>query len=252
MSGKIIVLDSYGRADSSNFNINLSPSIDLEGLQYQATLRRLDMSWSYNNISAANGNNTFKYFNGVIDQTITIPDGTFNHKDLISEIHDQMAALGDVTIISGVNVYSLDIVMDENTGYSSLILSNSYEVDFTVANSLRSIFGFNSAVYVISTLAPNKANINAGVNQVLVHLNICAGSSWVNNSSSDVIYSFGVDYDPNDEIHFEPPDSFIAVNSRNKLTNLNLYFTNERNIPLHFNNVPITATIYLQPIMQPL
>lgn len=248
MSNILLTLESFGQSNTSDFTIHYQPPIDLKGLQYKCALQRLDTYYSWYNISQSYQNNTFKYNNGVQDVILTIDDGLYSLPNLITEIQDLMVLEGDYTTVDGENQFDINFELDLSSGYVSLILTNGYSVDFTDRN-IRTIFGFDSQNYNTSTVSPNKADINYGVNQILVHLNIVAGSSYVNNVASDVVFSFTPNHQENEEMHFTPNPIYLNVNTRNKIQNARLYFTDQRLRPLNLQQSPVTATFVLEPIL---
>src|SRR6218665_1961931 len=94
------------------------------------------------------------------------------------------AAAGDGDV--GGEVYPISIQPNNNTLKSVLDIDANYKVDFTTANSIRSVLGFNSQIY--------SAGYNESVNIVNVNsLRVTSdviGSSYSNGTTENVIYSF--------------------------------------------------------------
>lgn len=247
MKNILLTLDSYQQPNTSDFTIRPPRPINLNGLQYTCSLVRMDTYFSWYNISATNGNNTFKYNNGVTDKILTIDDGLYSMESLIDEIHDLMIIQGDYTTVGSVNTFDINFELDLSSGYVSMLISNGFEVDFTNRN-IRTIFGFDSANYATSTVSPNRSDIRYGVNTILVHLNICAGSGYINDGSSDVVFSFSVNQQPNESLHFEPNPVNLPVYTRDEISELRLYLTDQRGRPVYLNQSPMTAQFVLTPI----
>ena len=244
---KAITITSNGQADTADFTIRLNRPIDLQGLKWNISLNQLITYNSWWNISDELGNTTFKYNNGTVDRTLNLEPGNYSFSALVDHIHDKMVALGDYTLVNGDPVFSINFEMDISDGYVSLILTDSYTVDFTNLN-IRNIFGFASQVYNASTVAPNKANIRYGVDFILLHLNIVGGNSIFNGRDSDVIYSFGVNVDSNEVISIEPNNSLsIGVNLFGQIEEMRLYLTDQDNRKINLRGAPLKAVFSLIP-----
>lgn len=249
MSSFYVTLHSEGASKTHDFTIPYQPAIDLGGFQYRVALTQLNTSYSWYNISAKNGNNTFAYNNGVDDKVITIDDGLYSFISLVDEIKDHLVLNGDATLVDGAYVYNIDFTMDLSSGYVSLLLSGGFTVSF-VNRGIRTIFGFNSAVYNTSVSSPNRADINYGVNNILVHLNLVSGSSFVNSVSTDVIYSFSpVDFQPNEVISFTPNPVYLNVNTRTKIPYIRVRFTDQLLREVDLNSAPVVVQLHFEPLL---
>jgi len=243
----LLTIDSSNATNTGDVTISFSPPIDTRGLQYNLGMCRLDMSYSWYNITSLN--NTFKYNNGSADRTLTISPGCYSFQNLVSEIHDLMILEGDVTVVSSVNTFDINLSLDLSNGYTSLILTNSYTVDFT-GLGIRSIFGFNSAVYNTSTVSPNKSDITNRISTVLVHCDLTAGHSYKNSNSNDVIYSFKVNAQENETFSIEPSYvRFLPINTRSSVNSLRVYMTDQSGNVLNLQGYPFTCELMLEPIL---
>src|SRR5437016_5755402 len=103
MSNLSIILNSAGQSNTADFTTYFPQPIELRGLQYQISLSRLDLSYSWYNITAQLQNNIFKYYNGTTNRVLTLDDGCYSFTSLVQEIQDLMVLLGDYTVVSGNN-----------------------------------------------------------------------------------------------------------------------------------------------------
>lgn len=246
MSQKLI-LTSQGQSNTSDYTINYPHNINLNGIQHEVALTRIDTYFSYYNVSAALGNNTFQYYNGVDDVVLTIDDGNYSLESLIDEIHDLMVAEGDYTTVDGENIFDVNFSLDLSSGYVTMALTNGFEVDFTGRN-IRTIFGFNSADYTTTSVSESVADINYGVTKVLVHCSLCSGSSWNNGNPSDVIYSFSVNQQPNEELIIEPNPIYVNVNTKSPISNIRMYLTDQLGRALNFHGSPVSYELHITPV----
>ena len=97
------------------------------------------------------------------------------------------AAAGDGEV--GGEIYPISIQPNNNTLKSVLDIDANYKVDFTTANSIRSVLGFNSQIYSAGyNESENIVNI-MNVNSLRVTSDVI-GSSYSNGTTENVIYSF--------------------------------------------------------------
>src|SRR3981189_2759043 len=94
--------------NTSQFYTNLDRSINfLPDIDYEIALRRFE---SYNSIyNITTSINQFKYFNGTVNRTITIPPGAYEIAAINNEIQRQMVLLGDYTLGATGNTFSINI-----------------------------------------------------------------------------------------------------------------------------------------------
>jgi hypothetical protein len=249
MSNKRITLDSTvaNATETANFAVRFSIPISLEGLKWNIALCKLTTYYSWYNISAAIGNNTFVYNNGSVDRTLTLEDGTYMFEELVSQIQDLMVALGDYTVVSGQNVFDINFSLDPSDGFVTVLLTNGYSIDFTDLD-IRTIFGADSAIYNTSVTFPNPADIRNGVDTILVHLDTISGNSYLNGNSSDVVYSFSPFVDANGIIDIEPSGPYVGVSCNNQIEQMRVYLTDQNNNPISLNGSPLTCVFILESI----
>jgi len=250
MSNFSVLITTDGEPNTGDATKYFNQPIELKGYLYQMGLNKLDLTYSWQNISSSLGNNVFKYNNGVTNKTLTLDSGVYSYIDLVQEIHDLMLLEGDYTLVSGSPAFDIDFTLELSSGYSTIILTNSYTVDFT-GLGIRNIFGFNSAVYNASAESPNKSDINAGVESILVHCDLVRGSSWVNNVPSDVIYSFKVIAQPNETISLEPNmTKVLPINQREIIQSIRCYLTDQNLRVINLQNEGMTLDLVFVPIVQ--
>jgi len=100
--------------------------------------------------------------------------------------------------------YFISVLANISTLKTVLTLSNGYQVDFGLPNSMRHDLGFNSAVYTTNYQeSENVVNI-MNINSFLVNIDIIIGS-YVNARMQPVIYSFFPNVSPGYKIVEKPP-----------------------------------------------
>jgi len=137
-------------------------------------LLNLETYYSFPNIDSTN--NSFKYSmdNGKNWFTILIPEGSYKICDIDAAIKQQIRTnnhYGDEN-----NKYFISVSANTSTLKTVLTLTNSYQVDFGLPNSMRHVLGFNSAVYTTNYhKSENEVNI-MNINSILVNIDIITGS----------------------------------------------------------------------------
>jgi len=158
-----------------------------KGKQYEMALLNLETYYSFPNIDLIN--NSFKYSpdNGKNWFTIRIPEGSYKIRDIDAAIKQQMRTNNHYDDEN--DKYFVSVLANSSTLKMVLTLSNGYQVDFGLPNSMRHVLGFNSAVYTTNYHeSENVVNI-MNINSILVNIDIIMGS-YVNRRMQPVIYFF--------------------------------------------------------------
>jgi len=238
---RLIILTSKNQTDTGEYTIRFSRPFDLRSLKWNASVGKISTYFSWFNISSSN--NVFKYNNGSIDRTLTLETGCYSFQSLVEHIHDKMTALGDFTLVDGIATFSINFELDLSDGDVSMLLSDSYTVDFTGLN-IRTIFGFNSNEYTTSSVSENKANIRNGVDTVLIHCDLISGNSYYNGIESDVIYSFIVNAEPNEVINIDANNSTpVAVKGTSSIDEITIRITDQDNRKLDLHGQQLNIEI---------
>ena len=235
--------------NTSNFTVNLDRVIEFfPDIDYEIALRRFE---SYNSIyNVTSVNNQFKYFNGTVNRTITIPPGAYEINAINTEIQRQMVLFGDYTSGATGNTFSINISGNVSTLKTVITLANGYTVDFTIANSLINILGFTAQVlnapYNSSTNIVNIQNFNF----ILANTDLCIGS-YINSTSSQTLFVFSSNPVPAGyKISIEPYDPiYLPVTSyKRNITDFRVWITDENMNPISFNGENITIVFHIQSV----
>ncbi len=125
----------------------------------------------------------------------------------------------------------------------------NYKVDFTVPKSFASLLGFKKLVidagYNEST---NIVDIMT-INSILVNVDIIAGS-YVNGIPLPVIYSFYPNVSPGYKIVERPrPQLIYYPISRNDITIMRVWLTNQDNKPVDLRGEVLTVRIVVREVV---
>ena len=194
-------------ADGSRFSVILDNPIKIPSTAINCTLGVISCSiWNTSpNISLELQNNQFKFTttSGMgSTHTITISDGLYSVGDLNSYLSVSFLNLGlpsNLFVIGGVSATGQSII-------SYLLLGDS--VDFSIGGTIRTILGFDSAVYTSTIVGQSiysqdisKFNRN---NSYLILSDIISGGIPLNSITPSIIASVPITVAPGSQINYTP------------------------------------------------
>jgi len=194
--------------------------------------------WYVNpNVSLQLTNNAFRFTTSAAPAgtyTITFPDGLYSLDGLNATLSNAIVNLGlpaNLFVLSGDDATQSTIIT---------ILTSGDSIDFTIANSLRTVLGFNSAVYTAPSAnynlySPNPAAFNAD-NSYLISSDIVPDGIPINNQSFGVLVNVPITATPGSQILYAP--SNIVWSDANSLIGqtkqfLNFRLTNQSLVPVN-------------------
>lgn len=256
MSGILITIDSStsGSPTTNDITINFNSPISVRDGNYEIALIKTNLWYSFYNIAASFGNNTLKYTNATAQtRTVTFEDGNYTLIQINDTLHYYMQQNGDYSVVNGVNVYNINIVPDYSTLKVDIEISGGYSLDLTVS-TLNQLLGWNQGVYNATGTGSAVANINRGVNSILIRCSI-VNSTYQNGSISDILYSFVPNVPPgsNIEVTQKPELIYLPINQTDFVRSIRIYMTDQLGRPINLNNEPTTHLLYLRKkLKQPL
>ena len=126
-----------------------------------------------------------------------------------------------------------------------MMINGNVKVDFTIPNSIRTVLGFNSAIYAKGRhLSEHNVNIMK-INSIFVHTDII-GSTYVNGSQTPVIYSFFPNIPPGGKIIVQPKVLIYLPVSLSVISRLTSWLTDEENNPLNLRGEELTIKYHLR------
>jgi len=245
----LFVLTSGNKPDSSDFttSINLPVRTDI-GEYFELCVDKISIWYSWNNISAARGNNKFVYNNGVdADETITIPDGNYSIGGLNSYIQARMKANGDSNTGTTPESFYVIITPNINTNRVYMTVTGGFTVKFT-DGTLYSLMGFNEDDEITTSGdAPNIADFLNGLSSVLFRCDIVDGySSLLDGNSSNVLYSFFPASPPSSHIEIIPRNLLYLRVSQNFISEIRMRVTDQAGNKIDLNGEPVTYFLRLR------
>jgi len=168
--------------NTTDFITTFNPPLQLKkGKQYEMELLNLETYYPFWNIDSTNNSIKYSPDNGINWFTITIPEGSYEIRDIDRAIKQQMRTNNHYDDENGK--YFISVSANSSTLKMVLTLTNGYQVDFGLPNSMRHVLGFNSAVYTAAYhKSENVVNV-MNINSILVNIDIITGS-YLNGRSS--------------------------------------------------------------------
>ena len=194
-------------ADGSSFQVSLNTPISIPkgAVDAQAGVLQAAVWNTAANISADFESNQFPFTTSVAPAgtfPFTIPDGLYSLSGLNSYFSSQFGNLGLPS-----NLISLS--GDSATQKSILtFLTNGDDADFTIANSVREVLGFNSAVITApsagySFFSDNVAQFNR-VNSYIIASNLVSQGIPVSSQSRGIIATIPISAVPGSQVNYAP------------------------------------------------
>lgn len=221
---------------TSDHTTQIYPPLELSTEEtWVVGLLSLETYYSFANIDATNNNFTYSIDNGVTWETILLPVGCYEIKKIDSEIKRLMAP--DVGIEILANTTTLGSILN--------ITEATHRVDFTVANSIASVLGFNAVILTTGyNISSNIVNI-LRVNSILVNCNI-VNNSYLKGSQFPVLYSFFPNVAPGKKIAKEPNTvTYLPINAK-YIPNIRIWLTDQDGNLIDFRGETITCRLHLK------
>ena len=207
---------------------------------YEMALCRLETYYSVPNIDTTNNTLKVSRDNGSTWTTITIPTGCYEIKAINKVIQRFIKKAGgkaDVINLSpNRNTLKCILNIKEESGY---------EVDFNVDNSLRSVLGFNAALYKSGRYeSENLVNI-MNVNSILVHCDV-VGASRVNGIDPPIVYNFFPNVAPGEKIVSTPLHLIYLPLMLNTISHMTCWVTDQNERKLDLRGEQLTITFHIK------
>ena len=245
----LIKLDSSLTSQQAhNFEVAYNNFELQKNTDYELALVSSQFFYSFFNISQANNNNNLRWgysTNGGTSFTnvdITFEDGIYSISQINTKLQQSLQANNFFTTTDGVKSYPIVISPNFSTLKVQLVFSQSmiagttFRVDFTTANSLKSLLGFTSVVANTSQSSANVADITAGVINLTIHCSIISGS-YSNESSGDVIFSAQPNAGAGSLIEFQPSERvYLPLNVKNNIQRIRMRLTDQLDRPVILND----------------
>ena len=247
-----VLLDSskLTNQDSDNYEVYLSRPLELKNYPHEIAMKSLYTWFTWFNIHKADYDNaTFRYYNGTAWKQFDIPNGNYNAEELNDAIHEGMEALTDVIVdvVTGEKTYNINIVPVYSQIKMKIQIANSFQVDLTISR-LNELLGFTQAIVNATSLGSSNANITNGVNTMVLHCNICSGSSYDNSNASDILYTFVPSVPPGSNISITPSQPvYVPIDRMDRIDRIGVKLTDQRGRKISLNGENMTVWLHIRP-----
>ena len=235
-SGFDVILSGKDTQLTSTF----TPSIELKG-NWALALESISTYNSIPNVTA--DNNVFRYNNGTVWKSLTLRTGSYEIEQLNAEISRLMKNNSDYDTVNDVPYINIDANVSRLT--SIITLTNNYQVDFTVANSIGPLLGFGSVILTNAyNESPNPVNIIT-VNSILVNCNVTR-SFYLNGQQSNSIYSVPINVSPGYRLISHPNTLQYHKIVLDRLEGIRVWLTDDTGKPLNLRGELVTIRLRIQ------
>jgi len=156
----------------ANLNVNLNPGYNFTS-DFEVAIVGGSLIDSVPNVSAALGNNTFKYSsdNGATWKDVLIPGGKFDNKFLNDFLMTVMEGNGDAPPLEE-DPFGIEFTVSEALGRSKLIIQPNFKLDLT-GSLLYDLLGWEAQIYGVGVhYAPNPAKISDTSEMYFIQTNL--------------------------------------------------------------------------------
>ena len=200
---------------------------------YQLALLNLETYYSFPNIDETNNKFQFRK-NGTDDwQTVEIPIGCYE----ITAINRQFT--------QRVKSKDIQVLGNLNTLQCELRINGTFEINFDIADSLRTVLGFEAKTYKKGIhISENLVNI-LRVNSVFVHTDIIEGS-YHQGRMQPIIYSFFPDVSPGEKIIQVQENLVYAHVTTDTIYRMTTWLTDQDSKKLDLRGETLTIRFHLR------
>ena len=142
--------------------------------------------------------------------------------------------------------YFVSIAANLSTLRSILNISNGYQIDFGIENSIRTVLGFENRVYDRYTESENIVNI-LSINSILVNVD-CIQGSYVNGNHSPTIYSFFPNVSPGYKIVQNPKNLIYLPVTLSTIASIEVSLTDQNEQLLNLRGETVTIRFHIRSI----
>ena len=234
-----VVLSGEGSSLSAVLNPEISASA---GCHFDIAFGSIETYYSFPNLDDTNNRILVSSKRWKGWKTFVIGKGCYSVPDINKALQLLFKQEGGENVVQFYPYY--------NTLRCRMVVAAGAKVDVRIDNSLRTVLGFGSRLYIASGLkeaiyrSPNVVNIMK-VNSILVHCDL-VGSSYLNGSRRPIIYSFFPDAEPGSKI-IERPSQYIYLPVDSAvIRGVNVWLTDQSLNPIDLRGEELTCKLFLR------
>ena len=232
-------------AISHDFRIRFDPPIELErNKNWKASLNKIvSLPYSWYNVRAAYGNNTFKWKKKTdsVWQTLTLPDGMYGYDDFNNFTQKQ---LGKKDPADDTSKELFNLFFDFSILRVVIVLDSTIEMDFSTG-TFADLIGFEKKIISQETnISKFIPNITRSVDWIFIHCDLITRE--VKHVGSDVLFAIPTSTYQVGQIITEQPLrlEWFPVN-KNLVQEIRVYLTDGRNNIVDLNGQNMALSIFV-------
>ncbi|KJE94533.1 hypothetical protein CAOG_05166 [Capsaspora owczarzaki ATCC 30864] len=194
--------------------------------------------YSWTNISAELGNNTYQYNNGSTLRTVTMPDGMYSYEAMDQYLRATMDSNSDYdTDVNGFRVYHIRFYTNTVLNKLSVVIDGGYSL--IIPNTpFKVTTGLTPGTYTTSVSSQTLPVINTA-NQVSLRCSLVSNPY----ANPDELFRFSPDVPPTDIIHLEPVNLQWTPCSNGGFREISISVHDENGTPITLVDKKISYTL---------
>jgi len=224
--------------NTAKFTHYFDKQIQLENDKYEIGLLGLDAYYSIPNVTPGiNANFRYSVDNQVTWKLIVLSTGNYELSTISDEIINKMGS---------VDSRNFSINPDIATLKCRIKLTDNAAIDFTYANSINYVLGFNPQIIIGggNHYSDNIVNVQP-VNSINVNID-CISGSYINGKESTSIYGFFPSVSPGHKIIIDRQTPIYLPFTSSSLSSITIWLTDEAGRLVNFRGENITVRFYLR------
>jgi len=231
---------------SSKIRTRYNPLIDLDvRKKYEMALVNLETFFSFPNIDATNNNFRYSPDDGDTWVDIDIPEGCYEIADINEYLQRIMKEKGHYDAMKEECCITLQ--PNTNTLKSVLTIATDYVVDFSPANSIRSVLGFRPNLYLEGYNESEDIVDIMNVTSLRVTSDII-GASYTNGTTGNVIYSFFPNVGPGYKIIETPTNLIYLPVTLSTISSMETRFTDQDGTLINLRGEELSIRFHLREV----
>ena len=242
-------------SNGNNLTLSFSEPFKLDrDKRYMVAVTSASILNSWYNISAAIGNNTFRYYNGLAWKVVTLGDGQYNTNEVNEALHVTMRSNGDYTENanpdSSDDSYNINITPDYSRSRVYLDISGGYALDFSIST----IYTFLGFTVADNNLTTSQWASNVSKTSLFLRLNLtcslCSSTAFSNSRTTNSIVSIAPNAAPGKRLTIPEPGRepiyYLIKRGLDSISEITMKVVDENGDLIELNGERTAYTLHLK------
>ena len=236
-----------GTTTTGSFTQRLDIPISLNKLATHKVYLQSFSAWSNIPNIKKDVNDNFTYINNAgITKSVTIPQGAYQLSDIYTYIQNAMLNNGDHNSGTSPATYYINFATILPTQQVQITLSNNYQIDFTPANSIAKLIGFDNDLINGNTSFYSTNLVNILTSQSINIICNIANGLLFNGKSSNILYSFNNSIPRGTMINLQPNPVVPCICNKKLIDTVTISFNDENGTSINFNNEQFIVRLIIE------